>query len=114
MIAPDRSTQNLAKYGLTKKQFNRMYREQKGLCIICSKRMLGRDCHIDHDHDSDFEPSGLPAEIKVVRGLLCGSCNTGLGMFKDSIRLLAGAIVYLESHGKSFPETFFEKPETYE
>jgi hypothetical protein len=30
--------------------------------------------------------------------LLCQSCNQGLGFFKDNIRILAGAIVYLQDH----------------
>jgi hypothetical protein len=30
-----------------------------------------------------------------VRGLLCSSCNHGLGLFKDSPKLLTKAIKYL-------------------
>jgi len=36
------------------------------------------------------------AETGKVRGPLCGSCNNGLGRFKDSVKLLERAIEYLE------------------
>jgi len=81
----------LQEYGISLEQFERLYLEQDGRCAICSDRMLNSDCHVDHDH-----------EVGNVRALLCGSCNRGLGMFKDNIRRLARAIVYLEEHGKEF------------
>jgi len=81
----------MSKYNLTVEQFHRMYLNQRGLCAICGKRMIDRDCHVDHDHATG-----------KVRALLCGTCNTGLGLFKDKIRLLARAIVYLEEHGKEY------------
>lgn len=100
MHTPERSKSGLAKYGLTEEQFRRMYLDQRGLCAICPKRLIGRDCHIDHDHVTS-----------KVRGLLCGSCNTGLGFFKDNIRLLANAIVYLEKHGKDYDDVVRQEAE---
>ena len=44
--------------------------------------------HIDHCHVSG-----------VVRGLLCLTCNTGLGMFGDSVNLLDAAKQYLQLRG---------------
>lgn len=63
--------------------------EQKGRCKICAEKMV--KVNIDHDH-----------ETGRVRGLLCMPCNMGLGLFKDNIRRLAAAIVYLEDNGKSY------------
>ena len=34
-------------------------------------------------------------ETNQIRGLLCSSCNIGLGQFQDSIKLLSKAIDYL-------------------
>lgn len=45
-----------------------------------------REFSIDHCHTTG-----------KIRGLLCNSCNTGLGCFKDSSELLQKAIEYLNS-----------------
>jgi hypothetical protein len=80
------------RYGLTSTQVVNMYRKQSGRCNICDLPIdiheLGFTEHaaacIDHLHGSTH-----------VRGLLCAECNKGLGMFKDSRKLLKSAIEYL-------------------
>jgi len=79
--------------GLTKDEYYLMIEEQKNLCAICFqpetsifKGKVMRLC-LDHDHDTG-----------KVRQLLCRSCNTGIGKFKDSIELLQSAITYLKKH----------------
>jgi hypothetical protein len=92
MDIPVRNVYNdLQKYGVSEVRFKEMYVDQQGRCGICLERMLSHDCHIDHDHESG-----------LVRRLLCSKCNLGLGLFRDDIRLLARAIVYLEDHGKRY------------
>ena len=76
-------------YGLTLAQLHQMVEDQQGLCSICRKAM--DPPHVDHDHATG-----------QIRGLLCKTCNTGLGMFRDDPRLLAYALVYLETHGRTF------------
>lgn len=77
------------RYGISLDDYDRMLEEQGNRCGICgtdTPRGHGH-FHIDHCHDSG-----------KIRGLLCHSCNTALGGFKDSISLLASAIQYLSEH----------------
>ena len=58
-------------------------------CPICSKRtIIDVTARIvaDHDHDTG-----------MGREWICDSCNTGLGRFKDDVKILKVAIEYLES-----------------
>jgi hypothetical protein len=61
---------------------------KREVCDICGAPGSSKKRNsIDHDH-----------ETAQVRGLLCDSCNLGLGKFKDSPELLQRAIQYLEKH----------------
>ena len=66
--------------------FDKMYAKQKGCCAICGihqselKKALG----VDHNHIT-----------KKIRSLLCGNCNSGLGLFQDDSKLLSKASKYL-------------------
>jgi hypothetical protein len=76
--------QRFAKYGLVSDDYTHMLEIQEGHCAICGDsptRKLG----IDHDH-----------ETGAVRGLLCNSCNLGLGKFKDSAKIIRKAAMYLD------------------
>lgn len=78
--------------GTTSEVIEQMNRKQKGRCAICGNRPSvknGRvmNLHIDHCHKTG-----------KVRGLLCGACNSGLGMFKDSPKLLLEAVAYLRGN----------------
>ena len=81
---------HLKKYGLTQHDYDQMNEEQDGLCAICHEENVnGRDLYVDHNHDTG-----------KVRGLLCSSCNTGLGFMKDNPRRLFGAAEYLMLYGE--------------
>lgn len=63
-----------------------MKEEQNGRCAICSDPLeTTKNTHIDHCHKSKF-----------VRGLLCRTCNQGLGFFADDPDRLRAATAYLE------------------
>lgn len=72
-------------YGLNIDFFEAMRLGQNGVCAICGLRpKRGSHLVIDHCHNTG-----------VVRGLLCGKCNTGLGQFDEDLDLLASAASYL-------------------
>ena len=73
-------------YGLSDEDMQKKLNFQQHKCEIC-KIGIGWDCHDDHDH--------LTGQ---VRGLLCSTCNTGLGMFKDNSVILGNAINYLTKY----------------
>jgi len=76
-------------YGIGFEDVQRMKIEQGNKCKICSGRLKpGRGMNIDHCH-----------ETGKVRGLLCPSCNKGLGDFRDSALSLKRARAYLEKNG---------------
>jgi hypothetical protein len=74
-------------YGLTEDQYNDLLRAQGGTCAICRRNDWPGRHHspcVDHDHTTG-----------VVRGLLCDSCNQGLGRFGDDPARLRAAADYL-------------------
>ena len=76
-------------YGITFDDYEKMFDAQGGCCKICKSRISSSRTtrlFVDHCHDTGN-----------VRGLLCSSCNHGLGLFKDRQTLLKRAITYLES-----------------
>lgn len=80
--------QRLSKYGVTLDWYNAQIERQGGRCAICQEVPTGeRPWHVDHCHDSG-----------IVRELLCGPCNTGLGHMRDNPAVLRAAADYLERH----------------
>jgi hypothetical protein len=94
-----------AKYRITPEQYDALRAGQNYRCGICGideadvdlKRVGGRPRRdgqplfkvplaVDHDHRTG-----------VIRGLLCPSCNAGLGAFSDDPDRLCAAITHLES-----------------
>lgn len=73
------------RYGITRDQRDRQAEIQDHRCAICS---VETGLHTDHCHEDG-----------IVRGLLCGSCNRGLGMFGDDVTRLEAAVAYLEAGG---------------
>lgn len=75
------------KYGLTPEAFEALLESQDGLCASCHDSL--DKPYVDHDHECC---PGKESCGECVRGLVCGPCNTGLGMFQDDpIRLLRAA-----------------------
>jgi hypothetical protein len=78
-------------FGMTMEEYNRMFEEQKGCCIICGihQSKLKRALSVDHNHST-----------KKIRSLLCGNCNHMLGHAHEDIEILQKAIEYLEQYSE--------------
>jgi hypothetical protein len=81
-------------YNITMAEYTTLLDTQKQCCAICHTHIsaittrIGRSMRtlcVDHDHVTG-----------AVRGLLCNTCNTGLGAFYDNPHLLHRAITYLQ------------------
>lgn len=78
----------LKRYGLTPEGYEALFEAQDGRCAICrrpdapTKRGM---LHVDHCHDTGR-----------VRGLLCSTCNTGIGHLGDDIERVTLALEYLK------------------
>lgn len=79
-------------YGLSIESYDAMHKSQNGCCKICSiveKHAPRQILYVDHDHDTG-----------AVRGLLCGKCNTAIGLLQDSSEFTIKATTYLQENGK--------------
>jgi hypothetical protein len=72
------------KYGLTRQDVIDLLVYYNFSCAICKEYVDETTLHIDHCHKTN-----------AIRGILCGTCNVGLGMFKDDTVRLVNAIQYL-------------------
>lgn len=73
-------------YGLTLEQYHELYRKHNGKCAIYRKQEVISRLSIDHDHKTG-----------KIRGLLCRTCNSGIGLFQESKDLIQKAFLYLEA-----------------
>lgn len=77
-----------SKFGISIGEFNAMAFMQGGRCAICEEKCIEV---VDHDH-----------ETGKIRGLLCRTCNTGIGHLKDKVELLKKALLYLTAEKRPF------------
>lgn len=96
-----RSTLERRKVGLwvnfrmTWEEYQGRLADQGGACAICLTDDPGTKSgtfHIDHDHACC---PGSKTCGGCVRGLLCSSCNRGIGHLKDDPQRLLSAVAYL-------------------
>jgi hypothetical protein len=78
-------------YGISTEQYEQLLETRGTRCPICGDK--NESPNIDHCHKTG-----------KVRGLLCGRCNTALGMLRDNPRACLRAAIYLQSAGEpGFP-----------
>lgn len=82
-------TNKRRKYGLDESALIRLLSEQGDACAICGVSIIygerKNNFHIDHDHSTG-----------EVRGVLCPTCNVGLGKLCDDPTRVECAISYLQ------------------
>lgn len=88
------------KYGLTLEDFKALSGWQGDRCAICERSETAPDYRtgstralsVDHDHGTG-----------ELRGLLCGACNTALGLLDHDEDRLLRAIAYLRYYRAPLP-----------
>ena len=79
-----------SRYGITHAEKMQMIKLQNNCCVICNTEFkTDKSTHVDHCHKTG-----------QIRAILCHSCNTGLGAFKDSVLILERAIDYKLKYAK--------------
>jgi len=81
------------KYGVSEEVVQELMDIQRGCCAICQDSLVSpeskRSFMIDHNHDTG-----------EVRGLLCLSCNSAIGLLKEDEEVLTSAIRYLQKYNE--------------
>jgi hypothetical protein len=85
----ENARQRKKNYGVSAEQYDEMLKRQNYSCKLCNKTVEDNKQRlaVDHCHDTG-----------KVRGLLCSTCNLGLGYFLDDASLLSKAIRYLNEN----------------
>lgn len=73
------------RYGVTLEEKLRLMEAQEDRCAICRLEFESKP-HLDHCHRSG-----------AIRGVLCDTCNRGIGYFKDQPEMLESAANYLRA-----------------
>jgi hypothetical protein len=68
-------------YKLTVEEYDKMVESQNSKCLICENQTK---LFVDHDHSTG-----------LVRGLLCDTCNRGIGYLKENKNNFLNSIKYL-------------------
>lgn len=76
------------KYGIPEEEYFNLVESSDGRCELCDKLT---DLVVDHCHAN-----------QQVRGLLCHSCNVGLGWMRDNPTTLRKAAEYIEKSRSEF------------
>ena len=72
-----------------------MTRNQGGTCAICEQFPSARtNLGVDHNHTTN-----------TIRGLLCGKCNSALGLVRESPEILTNMLFYLADHQDNYSGT---------
>jgi hypothetical protein len=73
---------------ISAQQLQELQAKQDNKCGICGKSPNTKGLAVDHCHKTG-----------LIRGLLCQSCNRGIGYLGDDIEMLEKALSYLKTAG---------------
>lgn len=91
------------RYGITKKDYDYLLEQQNNCCAICNttnpslKSKNHKYFSVDHCHQTG-----------KIRGLLCATCNSAIGLLGDCPETIANASLYL-----SRTQSAFNKPSSF-
>lgn len=80
-------------FGITREDFYEMLSKQDGNCAICE---ISMDEYVKTSQNNKVFSVDHCHTTGVIRGLLCCSCNRGIGYFKDNPNALNKAAKYLQ------------------
>jgi hypothetical protein len=80
-------------YGITIEEYDALLEKQDGKCVGCLVSPTNKRFAVDHDHSCC---PGRKSCGRCVRGLLCSSCNTALGLLKENEDTIARLLVYMK------------------
>lgn len=84
------------RYGISSEEYEEKLKNQQNKCAICFEEETTsckdslRKLAVDHNHITG-----------KVRDLLCGRCNTALGLLKENKEVLKAMLNYMEKHNES-------------
>lgn len=95
-LAPITASTRLKRSGVSEAQYAGAFLAQGGRCLICQvhQSKLKKALAADHNRQNG-----------QFRGLLCGRCNLGIGLFSDNPLWLVAAIRHLALHKRSLSDT---------
>lgn len=80
------------RYGMTVEEYTIKLKEQNNVCAICKCAEIAKyrskapqHLSVDHNHKTGKN-----------RGLLCDRCNRAIGSFRDDLKIVKSAVVYLQ------------------
>ena len=80
-------SKHVLSHGITLEQYDALFISQGCGCAVCGGKGWTEKSRMPVDHDH---------ETGKIRGILCDSCNTMLGLAKDNQDILRMLIAYLE------------------
>lgn len=95
-----RRCSHLSQFNILPQTYDDMLAAQGGVCRGCDRPPAdGQPLHVDHDHACC--PQAGRSCGKCIRGLLCRSCNTALGLLSDNPAVLRQLADYVSGHHRA-------------